>query len=233
MDESRDESRDESSDDSMDINDFNELFDFSDSDDSYVVWNNKKRKKKNMIDGYTYDDMYFMDILVQIKSDYYRTKSNMKKYSDDFYHMIGTEANDFEHYQLRLNWLQIDIYELRKIISSRLAYIMGTENGLALGCLSYQDAFLIRKDILKTDIVRNNLDSMKYNYIILSMPYKLINSRIEDNVRYIQRSWRVKSKIRQKLKAAKIIQRAWISNKFNPKSKLCKKLLDNKMKNIY
>ena len=223
---------DESDDESMNVDDFNTLFDISDVDDIPLTWK-KKSKKKNMIDGHTYDDMYFMDILVQLKSDYYRTTSNRNQYTDEFYDKTCAESSKFEHEQLRFKWLPKDIYELRKIISSRLAFIMGTENGLALGCLSYQDAFLIRKDILKIVNIRNNLDSMKYNYIILSMPYKLINSRIEDNVRYIQRSWRVKSQIRQKIKAAKIIQKAWISNKFNPKSKLCKKLLDNKMKNIY
>ena len=223
---------DKSDDESMNVDDFNTLFDISDVDDIPLTWN-KKSKKKNMIDGHTYDDMYFMDILVQLKSDYYRTTSNRNQYTDEFYDKTCAESSNFEHEQLRFKWLPKDIYELRKIISSRLAFIMGTENGLALGCLSYQDAFLIRKDILKIDNIRNCVDSMKYNYIILSMPYKLINSRIEDKVRYIQRRWRVKSQIRQKIKAAKIIQKAWISNKFNPKSKLCKKLLDNKMKNIY
>ena len=212
-------------------NESNESFDFSDIDDVPLTYGKRKNKNKNIIDGYTYDDMYFMDILVKIKPDYRNTESYNLECSDKLYNIIQTEACDFE--QLRFKWLSKDIYELQKIISPRLAFIMGTESGLALGCLSYEDAFLIRKDILKTDNICNCVDSMKYNYIILSMPYKLINSRIEDKVRYIQRGWRVKSQIRHKIKAAKIIQRAWISNKFNPKSKLCEKLLDNKMKNIY
>ena len=215
---------DESSDESSDS------FDFLDMVDEPLTYG--ERKKKNIIDGFSYDDMYFMDIRVKIKPDYRNPESYNLECSDELYNLIRTEGCDFEDEQLRFKWLPKDIYELREIISSKLAFIMGTENGLSLGCLSYEDAFLIRKDILKTDVISNNLNSMKYNYIILSMPYKLINSRIEDKVRYIQRRWRVKSQIRQKINAAKIIQRAWISNKFNPKSKLCEKLLDNNL-NIF
>ena len=95
---------DESDDESTDS------FDFSDIVDVPLTWN-KKSKKKNMIDGHTYDDMYFMDILVQLKSDYYRTKSNRNLYTDEFYDKTCAESSKFEHEQLRFKWLPKDIYD--------------------------------------------------------------------------------------------------------------------------